>query len=172
MVDFSVVLCLIGHFVHLTSGVLDKPSLTSEDHVNNDGGVLTSTFFNENLSNGLDSEIKTFFSLSAINVRDSPPLDVAIMSGSYIVVTVLKQNFDEAIVKGSLPLNIKHKMRLDELTFPNNEVTILTSTDNLTIWQFIESSLIRQFELAEFSDFTLELKTCESLGHFPELNVT
>lgn len=102
---------------------MDVPHLASEDHVDDDGWVLTSALFDENLSDGLDGEVETFFGLCSIDVRDSPPLDVAVVSGSYIVVTVLKQNFDESIVKWDLLINIKHKMCLNELTFPNNEIT-------------------------------------------------
>jgi hypothetical protein len=68
---------------------LDIPHLAGKDHVDNNSWVLTSTLFNENFSDWLDSEVKTFFSLSVIDVRDSPPLNPAIMGGSYIVVTVL-----------------------------------------------------------------------------------
>lgn len=151
---------------------MDIPHLSGKNHVDNNGWVLTSTLFNENFSYWLDSEIKTFFSLSVINVRDSPPLNPAIMGGSYIVVTVLKHNFDETIVEGNLFLNIKHKMRLNELTFPTDEITGFSSTNDFTIRQLIESCLIGQFELTEFGDFTLKFETCESLGHLPELNVT
>jgi hypothetical protein len=63
-------------------------------------------------------------------------------------------------------------MCFDELTLPDNESSIFSSSYYLTIREFIEGGNIGQVELTKLGNLILEFQTCESLGHFPELDVS
>ena len=115
-----------------------------------------------------NSEIETFLGFSLINVGDSPPFDETVSSGSDVVVFILEKHFDHTFMERNFVFSFEHEMGLNELTFPNNESSILSSTDNLSIWKLIERSLIGELELSELGNLSLELETGESLGHLPE----
>jgi hypothetical protein len=61
---------------------------------------------------------------------------------------------------------------LDKIAVPKNKSTVFRAAENLTIWKFSNSSDVGELQLAELTDFTLKLKTCEGLSHLPKSNVT
>ncbi len=70
-----------------------------------------------------------------------------------------------------LLLDVEHYLSLDELTLPYDEISIICATHYLTIRKLLETGDIRELKLTKFGEFTLKLKTRESLRHFPEFNV-
>jgi hypothetical protein len=131
---FCVNLRVKIHLVHAASGILDAPFGVSLDHVDNIGWVLALfVVSDENFSNWTQVAVETFLCFGNINIRDLPPLDVAVCTSSYVIFSILEQDFDHSLVQGDLVLGIKHQMSFYKLALPNNESSVLCSTHHLSI---------------------------------------
>lgn len=75
-------------------------------------------------------------------------------------------------MKGCLQLLVEDEMGFYEVTLPKNQVALFSSTKNLAIWELVVARDIGHFEGTKLGDFALKLETCESLCHFPELDMS
>lgn len=114
------------HHVDASVLVLNVPLVVGQGHVHDVSWILSSliVFGNENLSDWSYGNIDTLFCFGSVDFTDSPPFDPAISTGGEEVISILNDDFKPALMERLVGIDIEHKMRLDDLTFPHNERSV------------------------------------------------
>lgn len=68
--------------------------------------------------------------------------------------------------------SLTRDLELNQTGFPKQYITPLTTRDHILIGQHINGTNVTEVRLAEATQFTLQLQTGESVGHFPKFDMT
>lgn len=157
----------------LSMSISNKPVILSSNHCDNVGRAIIGRVNNDLLLDWCNRNLKEIASLSVIDILEFPPLNIPVTAGGDEELFLLIENYDldETLVKRRLGLLIEHQMGFDEVSVPKNESAVLSTAEDLPVGEFADTGDVRELELAEFSNFSLELESSECLCHLPEADV-
>ena len=165
---------IIIEFPDLTVSVSDEPVVGASDHGDDVGRAVVGRVDHDLLFDGGDSDLKEIAGLSVVDVLELPPPDipVATRGDKQLFLLIENNDLDETLVEGGFRLLVEDQVRFHQVTVPKNEGSVLGTAEDLAVGELADAGDVGKFELAEFSDFSLELQTGEGLRHFPKTDVT